>query len=176
MPNNKTTFFDSDWTKIGAIAAIGGIVAALFIAGIGLLLNFVGDDFETKVEGVEAEVGVNETDIDGLRNSTNERFNALGNETAALWTSTGERFVVAKEHRDNLTSGQNELRTDVDILKELALDPEAASVLRAIVPMLMSEEYVIIAVPAGEWGDFRNILSPNSAEGIIVVTGAASNR
>ena len=41
MPDNKTSFFDSDWTKIGAIAAIGGIIAALFIAGIGLHLNFV---------------------------------------------------------------------------------------------------------------------------------------
>ena len=117
MPDKKTTFFDSDWTKIGAIAAIGGIIAALFIAGIGLLLNFVVSDFKTKVDGVKAEVGANETDIDGLRNSTAERFNALGNETAALWTSTGERFAVAKQHRDNLTAGQNELRADVDLLE-----------------------------------------------------------
>ena len=146
MSDHTPSFFENDWTKIGAQAAIVG----LFLAGVGYLLNVTGNRFETEVKAVGDKVDATNTNVDGLRQSTNERFNAWGNENAALWTSAGERFAVAKAHRDALTEGQDELRTDMDGLQENAFPTGAAYILRAPNPELISDEYTIIVIPALE--------------------------
>lgn len=146
MNGRKPSFFDSDWTKIGVLAAIAG----LFLVGVGFLLNITGNRFETEVKVVNTKMNATNTNVEGLRHSTNEQFNAWGNESAALWTSTGERFAVAKAHRDALTEGQSELRTDMDGLQENAFPTGAAYILRAPNPELISGEYTIIVIPAKE--------------------------
>ena len=167
MNNRMRSFFDNDWTKIGAQAAIVG----LFLVGIGYLLNVTGSRFEsevkvvnTKVDATNTKVDANNTNVEGLRQSSNERFNALGNETAALWTSSGERFAVAKAHRDALTEGQNELRTDMDSLQENALPTGVAYILQAPAPELIPGEYTIIVFPAKESSAIWEYLPPDWAD------------
>lgn len=144
IKDHKPSIFENDWTKIGALAT----TAALFFAGVGYLLNVTGKRFETEVKVVGAKVDATNANVEGLRQSTNEGFNAWGNETAALWTTAGERFAVAKAHRDALTEGQDELRSDMDGLQENEFPTGAAYILRAPNPELISGEYTIIVIPA----------------------------
>lgn len=157
---NKQSFFDNDWTKIGAQAAI----VALFLASVGYLLNDTGNRFESEVKVVDGKIDTTNTNFEGLRQSTNERFNALGNENAALWTSTGERFAVAKAHRDTLTEGQIELRTDMEGLQENTFPTGAAYILRAPNPELISGGYTIIVIPSDESASFWENLPAEWAE------------
>ena len=131
---------------------------------MGYLLNDTGNRFESKVKLADGKVDTTNTKVEGLRQSTNERFNAFGYESAALWTSTGERFAVAKAHRDALTKGQSELRADMEGLQENTFPTGAAYILRASNPELISGEYAIIVIPSNESATFWENLPAEWAE------------